>query len=195
VDATVTITYRTPGGATVTRTRTVPARQRVTVRVADEAAALAATAFWATVSSTRPIVSERSMYWPGPTQTWADGHSSAGLTTPATKWGLAEGSSGGPLDFDTYYLVANPSATAANVTLTFLRAPGTPPLVKSVTIDPGARLTFSVTAQAPELLGESFGVIVTSTNGVPILLERSQYWSRAGTWFIGGANDIGIRVP
>ena len=73
------------------------------------------------VQSDVPIVSERSMYWPGDASPFGEGHNSAGVVTTRTHWGLAEGRVGGPLEFDTYILLANPSATAAEVTITFLR--------------------------------------------------------------------------
>ena len=48
-----------------------------------------------------------------PGQLFAAGHESAGVTAPATSWFLAEGATGA--FFDLFVLVANPSATAAQV--------------------------------------------------------------------------------
>ena len=46
------------------------------------------------------------------------GHESAGVTAAATEWFLAEGATGAY--FDTYVLIANPSATEASVLVTYL---------------------------------------------------------------------------
>ena len=49
------------------------------------------------VTSDLPVVSERSMYWRGPAETWYEAHNSFGATALNTKWGLAEGAVGGDL--------------------------------------------------------------------------------------------------
>ena len=73
------------------------------------------------VASDVPIVSERSMYWPGDATPFGEGHNSSGVVATATRWGLAEGRIGGPRNFTTYILLANPTTTAAEVTVTYLR--------------------------------------------------------------------------
>ena len=45
---------------------------------------------------------------------WFEAHNSFGLTAIGPKWGMAEGRVGGPRGFETYILLANPNATAAN---------------------------------------------------------------------------------
>ena len=42
-----------------------------------------------------PVIAERAMYWPA--ADWGEAHNSFGVTETATKWGLAEGRVGGPL--------------------------------------------------------------------------------------------------
>ena len=51
---------------------------------------------------------------------------------------LAEGRIGGPHNFHTYVLLANPQTTAAQVTVTFVRENGTP-VVKHYTVPPTSR--------------------------------------------------------
>jgi plastocyanin len=44
----------------------------------------------------------------------------------------------------------------------------------------------------PELQDESFGALITVTNFVPIIVERSIYWDSNGNTFSGGTNATGI---
>ena len=67
------------------------------------------------VTSDVPIIVERSMYWPGAVQPWGEAHNSFGVVSAGTRWGLAEGRVGGPLNFHTFILLANPQSTAAEV--------------------------------------------------------------------------------
>ncbi len=85
------------------------------------------------VQSDVPIVSERSMYWSEDGINFGEGHNSSGLASTATRWGLAEGRLGGPRQFDTFILLANPTTTEAQVTITYLRESGAP-IVKTYTV-------------------------------------------------------------
>lgn len=58
------------------------------------------------------------MYRSSPTALFLAGHESAGITTPAPRWFLAEGATG-PW-FDTFVLVANPTDDEATARLTYL---------------------------------------------------------------------------
>jgi hypothetical protein len=192
--ATVTCTYRTAGGATVVRTHAIPPRSRLTVLVDAEGPQLAQAEFWTTVTSDVPIVSERSMYWAGNVSEWREAHNSPGLTQAAVRWGLAEGAVGGPLEFQTFLLVANPDVNPAIVEAQFLPADGTT-VAKSFTVPALGRVTLWLNQDVPELSDESFGAIVQSQNDVPILLERSMYWTVGGESFGGGTNSPGTPIP
>ncbi len=119
------------------------------------------------------------MYWPGDASPFGEGHNSAGVVTTATHWGLAEGRVGGPHQFQTYILLANPETTAAEVTVTFLRENGAPPVVKTYTVPATSRFNIDL-ATVPELQNESFGARIDVTNGVEhrrrtvALLERER---------------------
>ena len=191
--ANVTATYRTEGGVTVTRTYTIPASSRLTVRLQDQDAALANQAVWTTVTSDLPIVSERSVYWPSGT-TWMDGHNGMGVPAAQTRWGFAEGAAGGPLGFQNYYLFANPGNTDAQVTITFLLEGGAP-VTHTLTVSAMSRVTLPVSAAVPGLAGRSFGATITSTNDVPIVVERSMYWMAQGQAIGGGASAPALRRP
>ncbi|MDD5749101.1 MAG: DUF5719 family protein, partial [Actinomycetota bacterium] len=56
------------------------------------------------VTSSKPVIAERSMYGSG--RTWA--HDSIGVTAPSTNWYLAEGCTAG--GFETFILVQNPNS-------------------------------------------------------------------------------------
>ncbi len=148
-----------------------------------------------TIASTQPIVVERAQYWPDPAPRWYEAHNSFGVTEAATSWGLAEGRVGGPEAYQTYILLANPSATdAATVTLTFLRE-GKTPFTKTVTVNPTSRFNVSTGpgSLVPELQDERFGVSIASN--VPIVVERAMYASPGGQLWGAGTNATATRLP
>jgi hypothetical protein len=105
---------------------------------------------------------------------------------------FAEGEIGGSLGFETYILLANPTSLNATVNLTFLRTSGEP-ITIARTVPPNGRLTVSA-GEANLTPGERFGVLVDSTNGVPIVSEHAIYWNGGGQFFGGGGNETGLRI-
>ncbi len=96
VDVPVNVTYTAETGLKIERPRTLPASSRLTINLEDEAPELANAAVSTRVtSSSYPIVSERAMCWGTTGAGWREAHNSFGVTTTGTKWGLAEGWSGG----------------------------------------------------------------------------------------------------
>jgi hypothetical protein len=83
--------------------------------------------------------------------------------------------------------------TAANVTVTFLLEDGAP-VVKDYVVGASSRLTID-TGAVPELIGRAFGARIAVTNNMPILVERSMYWSANGVFWAGGSNGGGVLVP
>ena len=87
----------------LTKAYTVAPESRRTIYVDDESfpglgQALANAALSCAITSTNgvPIVVERSMWFPGPAVTptfWTEAHNSAGATSTATRWVLADGES------------------------------------------------------------------------------------------------------
>jgi len=141
------------------------------------------------------IVAERSMYWgqglfnfgsayrgPGLITDLRAGHNVLGTNTPQTRWMFAEGAIGGPLGFQTYVLVSNPSTTdAAYVRMNLFSSQGEH-LIEGAWVPPGSRQTFSVNDVVGRQIGPrerlEFAIDVESTNGVPVVAERSMYWGR-----------------
>ena len=180
----------------ITRNKTVGAKERLTVNPAAEGIAQLDNAALSTVvQSDVPIVSERSMYWPGDASPFGEGHNSAGIVDTALTWGLAEGRVGGPQDFLTYILLANPQSTAAEVRITYLRE-GFGPVVKTYTVPATSRFNVDVRSVVPEIVnGQSFGAKIEVTNGVPIAVERSLYWNANGVFWAGGTNALATVIP
>jgi len=195
VDANVTLQYLLDTGDTVTVPKVVPSNARLTTNIEMEAdARLRNAAVSTVVSSDQPIIAERSMYWPGAAVPWGEGHNSFGVVDAGLHWGLAEGRVGGPLNFHTYILLANPQTTAANVTVTFLRENGAGVVTKSFIVPPTSRFNID-TSTIGELHDEAFGADIQVTNGVPIIVEESMYWDSNGFLFSGGTNATGTRLP
>lgn len=196
VAATVNVQFLLDTGEVIVATRTVPAQGRVTIPVDLEPdPRVQAAAFSTVVTSDVPIVAERSMYWPtGEAQPWGEAHHAVGLTGTSTRWALAEGRVGGAFGYITYVLLANPSSTAADVTVRYLRENGAP-IVRTYTVPPTSRVTVDVGATVTELQNELFGAAITVTNGVGIAVERAMYWSANGIFFAGGTGAAGTRLP
>jgi hypothetical protein len=193
--ADVTLTYLPDTGVPVTKSYTIPGRQRLTRNIALEDATLANVAVATRVESTRPVVVERAQYWGQPA--WIEAHNSLGVTASAPRWGLAEGRVGGSDAAQTYILLANAGADAATVTITFLRTDGTT-VVKTFDVPATSRFNVAVVPGAgasmvPELADESFGARIDST--LPIVVERSLYTNANGVTWSAGTNATATRLP
>ncbi|MCL4848217.1 MAG: fibronectin type III domain-containing protein [Acidobacteria bacterium] len=185
----VVVRYLTPSGLAFERRVTLAPRSRHTIWV-DGEPGLADTAVSMSVTASRPVVVERSMYWSNDASGWREAHSSAGITRLGQRWALAEGESGGNQGLETYVLVANPGPASADVTVTFLRENAAPvSLLRQV---PGyGRLTVS-SGEAGLPSGSRFGVLVDSSR--PVAVERSMYWNSRGIVWSAGTNETGFRL-
>jgi hypothetical protein len=196
-DAQVRVRYLLPDGtAPIETTYTVARASRRTIWVDDETfeigsssrKLLEATDVSAVIEVTnnQPIVVERAMYMSRADEAYSAGHGSAGVQAPATRWFLAEGATG-PF-FDMFVLLANPSAAAAQVRITYLlNGGGTRTRVRDVAAN--SRMTINVAQETFDdtppgtlpLASETVSMIVESINGVPIIVERSMWWPAFGT--------------
>jgi hypothetical protein len=172
----------------------VEARARFSLAVEDEDSALANTAVSTRVTASAPVVVERAMYWPGGPQGWAEGHCSGGVPSSGLRWGLADGRAGGPLAFETCILVASSSNLPAEILVSFLRQDADP-VERRYTVAPTSRFDIPVGVFVPELDGTSFGAVIESTDGTPIVVERAMYWSALGTFWSGGTSTVAMRLP
>lgn len=195
-DANVTLRFLLESGEVIERSKTVRANERLTINPATEGDPRLENGSMSTVvTSDVPIVSERSMYWPGDASPFGEGHNSAGIVSAALRWALAEGRVGGPLAYDTYILLTNATAGAADVRVTFLREGGVLPVVKTYNVPATSRFNIDVKSMVPEMTNESFGALIESINSVNIAVERSLYWTANGIFWAGGTNALGTPLP
>lgn len=147
--------------------------------------ALSGRAFGIIVTFTAPGVAERAMYFGTPL--YNGGHDSVGETALATDWFLAEGATGD--FFTTFLLLANPGATDAALTLTYLPESGVP-VVKPVTLEAGRRMTINVAGENASLAQTTVATRVQST--APIVVERAQYWPGPASQWYEAHNSFGV---
>jgi hypothetical protein len=181
VDAEVTITYLVSSGVTAPAPKviTVKAHSRVTVRVRED---ILVGAVSTKVTSTQPIVVERSMYWGGGQRLGA--HNSKGVTAPAVEWFLAEGATG---FFDTYILIANPNDKATEVEITFL-GPSSATKTVTVTVEANSRRTVNAKVDGGVTF-DAFSARLRSLDATaPIIVERAMYWNN----FTAGTNETAL---
>ena len=177
-DADVTVTFMNTSGTTYQKLLTVGATSRETVTPSD-ASVPAGEDIAATVTSTNnvSIIAERPIYL-----STGGGHNTIGTTTPATTWYFAEGTT--QAGYTEYITIANPNATDADVTVTFMNTSGTT-YQKLLTVGATSRETVTP-SDASVPAGEDIAATVTSTNSVSIIAERPIYLSTGG-----GHNTIG----
>ncbi|WP_239489263.1 SBBP repeat-containing protein [Luteitalea sp. TBR-22] len=188
-DAVVKVTYLLPApAAPLVKTYPVARQSRFNIWVDNEGvvdpalAALASTDVSAIVESTNgvPIIAERAMYLDQPGQAFGAGHESAGVNAPATTWFLAEGATGEY--FDLFILLANPNPTKAVVEVDYLLTTGQV-ITRAYEVAGNSRSNIWVD-QEPGLANVALSSRVRSTNGVPIVVERSMWWPgpTSATW-------------
>ncbi|MHB8895428.1 MAG: hypothetical protein ACYC99_09680, partial [Candidatus Geothermincolia bacterium] len=118
--ANVQLYYQTPAGEVEGHKITMAPHTRETRNVADFVANQFSVS--TRVSSDRPVIAERAMYWTSNTGEYRNAaDDSIGTSSPGKTWYLAEGSTGTSEfgSFETWVLVQNPGNTTANVQLYF----------------------------------------------------------------------------
>lgn len=164
---TATVTYMPEDGANVTRNVILPANSQTTINPADT---IGETDFSARVSCVDPscaIAVDRTMIWKGEGAASEEGHSSIGVTAPATTWYLPEGSSN--WGFECWLLVQNPGDSDAIVNFKYMIEGGTP---KTVTheVKAHSRETFNMEAD----IGQHDASVMISSDE-PVIPERAMY--------------------
>jgi hypothetical protein len=213
-DADVQIRYLLSDGTVLTKNYAVAAQSRRTIYVDGETfpglgQALVNAAVSCAITSTVPIVAERTMWFPGPEVTpnfWTEAHNSPGATATARRWVLADGEAGGSKATQTYVLIANTSSTPGRARLTVLpdrattsATPGftPPPITLTVDLPPNSRTT--VPAHTIQGLAEQrFGILVESIDTTPLadlVVERAMYWNSGGVIWAAGTNLLATPIP
>lgn len=173
--AEIEVKYLLPSGPPLVKTYRVPPSSRFNIWVDLEDPRLVHTDVSAVVTATNnvPVIVERSMYLNAGNRPFGAGHSSAGVTAPSTRWFLAEGATG--RFFDLFILLANPTDRAAEIEATYLLINGTT-LTRQYRVAPYSRFNIWVDLEDPRLADTAVSTTIESTNGVPILVERSMWW-------------------
>lgn len=188
--ANVSLTYMTSKGpvkgpeiqlqpqtrATVNVAGTIPDEWEVSTRVISDV----------------PVVAARTMYWNSNTTFRQTSLDALGVTEPAYEWFIAEGTTGADArgSFETWVLVQNPGDYSAEVKLTFMTPEGSVsgPVV---TMPPKTRKTFNVSDTVPN----EWSVSTKVESDMPVVAERSVYWSAADTFRQAGHGSSGVSSP
>jgi hypothetical protein len=175
-------------GQTSQQIMELPARSRTTV-VARDVTALPGKSFATSIESDQVIVADRLMRWEA---TFFGSHAETAISEPSTTWYFAEGATSGP--FDLYYLLQNPTNQVADVDVRFLQPGGAAPVTRTYHLAPKSRTNVYVDNDIPELTNAEVSAQFASTNGVPIIAERSMYFSSVLP-FWGGTGSAGVTAP
>jgi hypothetical protein len=171
-DSTVTVTFLRENETPVVKNKPIGAHSRLTMH-AGEFPELDGRSFGIIVDCPQPVVAERAMYFGStPGQLWIGGHESPGALSASKEWLFSEGAMGS--FFDTFLLLMNPGDTDATIEMRYLLESGTV-VVKNKVLGPKQRLTIKLEDEDATLATGSAGTQVTSD--VPIVAERSMYWS------------------
>ncbi len=139
--------------------------------------ALAGKAFSTRITADQPITVERAMYFNRGGRTFEGGHAAAAVTSPATKWFVAEGATGP--NFDTYLLIANPNAADTTATVRYLTPEGS--YTEQYVVGANSRLTLYVDHELARASGRDavrvqMDVSAEVSAPQPIVVERAMYW-------------------
>ncbi len=189
--ATATLRFLLEPSGEVIQTVDVEPNARKTV-YAGSIPELVGRSFSLDVTSTLPILAERSTYF-GTARLWDGGHGTPGAATPSTTWFHAEGATG--TYFETFLTLGNPGTATAEVTLTYLLS-GDTEITRAKTIPGGSRLTVNLEGEDPALANAAVSTLVTSN--VPIVSERIMYWPESRGHMERSAQPVrcdGLRAP
>jgi hypothetical protein len=176
-ECTARVTYMTPEGTVPGPSVAIPGYSRKTVFAADT---VNGSDVSARVTSSRPVVVERSMYWDGR----RGGSGSNGVKVPARDWYIAEGATHS--GFETYVLLLNPGGTDTVASLELMTPEGT--RNKQVAVPAGSRRTVKLN---DIIAGQDVSTHVHSDE--PIVAERSMLWPVTGGR--AGHATIGVTSP
>ncbi|MDY6795494.1 MAG: hypothetical protein SWK76_09500 [Actinomycetota bacterium] len=184
----VKITYMLEGGVTQKELLAVPGRSRATVNV--NAFLLPGTDNSAQVETTNnvQVVVERPMYF-NYNGVWTGGHDVVGVSQARQEWYFAEGTT--RPGFEQYICIQNPEATDALVHVDYMLE-NSQVIPQDLTVVARSRQTIPVNG----ILGpdKDNSAKVSSTNGVPIVVERPMYFNYNGVW-TGGHCTTGALEP
>ncbi|MBN2167843.1 MAG: cellulase family glycosylhydrolase [Actinobacteria bacterium] len=184
--ASVTLDFQLPpGNSAPSYSFELPAKTRKSVNL-DALSGLSGTEVSTMVTSSRPVIAERSSYFNYNEKSGGD--CSTGITELSDTWFLAEGCTG--KGFETWVLVQNPGDETASVTLDFQLPPGTGAPPYSFDLPGKSRKSVKLNS-LPGLSGTDVSTKVRSS--VPVAAERAVYFNYEGK--TGGHDSIGVSAP
>ncbi len=205
VTTTVSLRYLGSNGQLASSVLALPARGRETVFLEDATALPDGTVrhvggggvglsieafapdndFSTVIESDHLVVVDRTMFWDN---SGYGSHAETAIESPATTWYLAEGATHGA--FDLFYLLQNPNAAEATVTITYLRPVPLPPVQRTYVVAGQSRRTIWVDQEGPELAATDVSAKITSDQ--PLIVERAMYYSTPSQPFAGGTDGAGL---
>lgn len=178
--ANVTLTCMTTDGPKALPPFQMAPQTRQTVNMND---LIPNTDFSTLVTSDKPIVAERAMYWGAGSALGEACHDSIGLDEPHATFYMPDGQTSNGRE--TYTLVANPNDTDVEIMVSYLFSDGTGAQYFLATIPANSRATFNM---ADKMVSGRAAIAVTClTQGKKILAERSMYWNNRGA----GTDTVG----
>ncbi len=170
----MTLTFLREDGGVVNQQRTVPAMQRITVRV-DDIAGVEDTPVSTVVTSDNgsPLIVERTMRWD---QSGYGAHTEKAAGGTAMTWYFAEGSAGILLDVSA---ARESGDVAEHRDRAQFCAKACRRSMRTYPIAAGSRFTVNAGAD-PELVNTSFGMTVTFDQ--PGVAERAMYFGADPVW-------------
>ncbi len=161
------VAYQTSVGPVDGPTIYLPAMSQTTINPADTLGRCDFSTRVTCIDPTKTIAVDRTMTWTGRGASSEEGHCSVGVTSPSAQWYFAEGSSA--WGFECWLSVQNPTADAAECTLTYMLEEEAPiVVVKEV---PGnSRKSFFI---ADDIGSRNAAIKVESET--PLIAEREMY--------------------
>jgi hypothetical protein len=120
-------------------------------------------------------------------------HAEGAIEAPAPEWFLAEGATHS--NFDLFYLVQNPNATAVDVEVTYLLPRGSDSFSKTYRVGAMSRKTIPVDLEDPRLVSTDVSAVVRSLEGRGLVVERAMYRDLGGQRFAAGHAGAGVTAP
>ncbi len=141
------------------------------------------------VSSSKPIVSERPMYfnYGAGIRNWRGGHTAQGVDSPHQEWYLAEGSTYNGME--EYICIQNPNDNSTQVQVEYMMEDGGN-LVGNYQVGAWQRFTLHVNSE----IGYGHNVSTHLISTLPVGVERPMYFNYMGMWD-GGHNVMGATRP
>ena len=191
--ATVTVSYFSGGALIGQASMSIPAGQRNTL-VANNTLGTGKT-FYIQVDSNQPVVVERPLYFRTSVAgvgSVVQGGSSVQGVTPTTGWYYAAGNTGvSNAPSQEYLILANPdvnnTGTAASVTITYALPGG---VTRNVNVSVPAKSQLVENVNNDVGASALVGMKVVSTNGIPIVSERQQFFNNPALVPIATGLDV-----